>query len=323
MSALFQRSPGLHVQLSPLESALEMRQVPHLYQGEDPEDSPYDQMIGSLFTSLSTSWMYSAAIQIALNGSQPSWSRDGWNFVPIDLSTVQDSAGNKTYQHSLRSYQPSTNISITTPAIRGRLQCSPMEDIRNISTWLTKWDLTNSSVWNVSSNPKDLTTAYELGVTESTLHKLIFGNFLDTSYLGSALRVMCCPNGTHNSAIGYWTSIIRPTTSETTNFTVKWVLGNMRTRIYKADTADFLPGQEYMLSPNIPSVQALNCAPIIEKAAAEVIVDQSTKQVHDFTILEHPVPASEAWYDDMVTHYDPASTTLRYGIEGSPSILLY
>jgi hypothetical protein len=50
----------------------------------------------------------------------------------------------------------------------------------------------------------------------------------------------------------------------------------------------------------VPSLQALNCRPVIELAEADVTVDYTTGVVQDFTILGEPQPNSQPWSDPFV-----------------------
>jgi hypothetical protein len=57
-------------------------------------------------------------------------------------------------------------------------------------------------------------------------------------------------------------------------------------------------------------LQAINCRPQIESAAADVTVDYSTGAVEEFTVLEDPKPDLAPWSDPFVTcnqdfEYDP------------------
>lgn len=58
----------------------------------------------------------------------------------------------------------------------------------------------------------------------------------------------------------------------------------------------------------IPSVQALDCTPIIETSSAWVTVDQESGSVKEFSILDKPEAATEAWAHSFVTHRDDSMT---------------
>lgn len=106
---------------------------------------------------------YGATTQLSLQVPEPAWSSGGWSFAPINLSGISpqylQQPRNKTMGTEL-----STNVTLKTPAVRAQLECSPYDFTNDTTLWLTKWDLTNSSVWNTSANPADLKVGYELGV---------------------------------------------------------------------------------------------------------------------------------------------------------------
>jgi hypothetical protein len=325
MSALFQLEPGNLSQSATAHRELELRQIPLLTLTSSPPsaDDGYvyaADVLANLFTSLSTNWMYSAAIQLALNGSQPAWSLDGWSFIPLDVSNIANSStiqhtGNLSENGQVASSIFTTNISATTPAIRGRIECSPYEGLQNLSSWLTTWDLANSSTWNVSVNPKGITTGYELGADKG--QSMIYlpdpskghawNPLLNTSIFANPSEVTCCSYGTSQpakgAAVGYWSPNNPedlPFVDETwpINFTVKWIYGHALSGFYQVNKSY----SEHLMFTDVPSISALNCKPIIETATADVTVDQGSGQVQGFEILDDPVPAARAWTDVFVVH---------------------
>lgn len=320
MSALFESEQGSISQTHIVERQLELRQIPLLYNttaGPSVHAGPSHQaqVLENLFGNLSTNWLYSATIQIALNGSQPAWSLDGWSFVPIDVNGISNSlAAQGRNELTEKGLLPvATNITVSTPGIRGRIECTPYDNLNNISAWLTEWDLTNSTVWNVSSNPKDMDTGYELRAGRTTFRN----NFLDTSFLGNPSRPRCCVNETASdpaqapAAIGYWSPFDAaefpfPSSIWPRNFTTKWIYGdlrdgyNMSTKYRGSGSSSTSP--EHMLYMDKPSIQALRCKPIIESAAAKVTVGQSNGKVQSFDILEEPIIIDTPWTDGLLRH---------------------
>ncbi|KAI0096015.1 hypothetical protein GGR51DRAFT_544538 [Nemania sp. FL0031] len=165
MSSLWNRAPGTLPDTTSVPRTLELRHVPMVstvqlaVSPSSPDSSA--SLLGTIFSNISTSWIYGATTQLSLEGPEPSWSLEGWSFVPTDLSGISlqspQHIGNTTANAKL-----SANVTMTTPAVRARLECSPYDFIDDTDLWLTKWDLTNMDVWNTSINPVDLKTGYEL-----------------------------------------------------------------------------------------------------------------------------------------------------------------
>lgn len=239
--------------------------------------------------------MYTATIQLALNGTEPSWSRDGWSFVPIDLSITE--SGSPIQKVGSASFNPSKNVSVSTPAIRARLECTAYPDLANTSDWLTTLDLSNHSIWNASTRPQDVMTGYQLG----TGGQYGTGFFVDTNVLGTATYLACCANGTTQptqgrSAVGYWSKTdpfaVGYEVQWQNKITVKWIYGDLLSGLRYVNSTD-----NVTLFTEVPAAQALHCTPAIEKATADVTVDQRTGRVQSFKIIDEPKSALEAWKD--------------------------
>lgn len=207
--------------------------------------------------------MYSAIVQLSLNGSEPSWSSDGWSLVPKDLSTLsglelqQQGCENNTACVSVQS----VNVTMPTTAVRARLQCTPYEFLDETQTWLTEWNLTDETYWNIPESPRIIDQGYELGyATYNMFDSCSTSLFLDShgellanaanynaSWIPSSMtpffvdidRLICCQNVSldnqmHPASIGYWSPNIRcdslyvyPYIAESwpNNFTIKWIHG--------------------------------------------------------------------------------------------------
>ena len=48
-----------------------------------------NKFVKNHLTNSTTNWMYSAVNQASMNGTEPLWTRDGWNFVPLDVSSLE------------------------------------------------------------------------------------------------------------------------------------------------------------------------------------------------------------------------------------------
>ncbi|KAF2144855.1 uncharacterized protein K452DRAFT_343342 [Aplosporella prunicola CBS 121167] len=319
MSTLFQLEQNHLVHSATINRSFGLRQLPFLYTTtamESMVDSETyagpthtAEILAQVFTNPTTNWLYSATIQLSLNGSQPPWSLDGWSFVPLNLTGLSDgiqNIGNDTIENNFRF---STNASFSTPAIRGRLECSPYQGLDNTSAWMRKWDLTNSSTWNQSTVPKGATTGYELG-TEA--HDPFSNNFFDTSFLANPSRPRCCVNGTSDgtpkgpAALGYWSpadpmTFPYPSDPWPRNFTTKWIYGKLHSARMRHPDSDYeLSDRKHWIYTEVPSIQALNCMPIIETATSHITVDLNTGQVKSFNITDTPIVDTVAWSAGLV-----------------------
>ncbi|KAI0445143.1 hypothetical protein F4803DRAFT_509535 [Xylaria telfairii] len=323
MSSLWTREPGHLTTLIPVPKVLELRTVPELGVNMLPKlyhfaTDSRGVFVQSLFADLSTSWIYGATTQLTLDGPDPPWSIDGWSFVPstLNMTSLEDvyvqNTGNATELSA--SF---VNITMETPAIRARIECSPYTFLDDETRWLTKWDLTDNTHWNTSANPKDLKVGYELGVVgESWDPSTLFHVGDDpnddqwTTFFVNFRRLECCENTTDGSvglaSIGYWSANVAeefqgdyPFISDIwpANFTVKWIHGRATESIRKVvnwpDNNDDNENSLIWLEP--PRMTALNCQPIIETANSRVTVYSHNERVTSYEILETPRSYEEAW----------------------------
>lgn len=325
-SALFEQTTGVISDPVSLNRSLELRQTPYLRKvnetypptfGGSRGAYGYDYVgttLSDLFGNLTNNWLYSGVIQATLNGTEPEWSQGGWSFVPVDLSGLKDrqKPTKEVDPDKVETYASLVNITMTTPAIRGRVQCYQPEEIRNGSTrWLTNTTFTdpetNKTVRNVMPN------------------NLMLGGPLapDAKYIS------CCYNHTIKPsndtlpqpvAIGFWTQDLADTSkyvsASLNNFTVKWIQGD----------AD--PGHASMDSsptvyfPKNPKIQAVKCMPTFEKAEAEIVVDKEAKRVLSHRILGEPVADDSAWSDSFVVHdlSDPNDPAVQKEIKDTSNL---
>ena len=314
MSALFELNTGLIDSHVTLNRSLELRNTPHVrLQSETypPNFHSSRRVFGfdyvsstleELFTNLTTNWMYSAVIEATLDGSQPPWSKDGWSFVPIDLSNLENMK--ETYHNNdpktnavFTNYSP-VNVTMSTPAIRARLECSPTADVLNTTWWLEPNNYTDSRTnkSKVVNNVK-----YVWGFTLPTVN-------YSTPLAPDAQTIQCCFNQTDPSrvkdwsmplAVGYWTVNYgegNSVTGDNGNFTVKWVFGEGGFPDYYSSS---LPP---IMFPSAPKLQSLNCMPIMETSEAEITVDKQTGRVQSYKILKDPAVDDSAWSDNFVFH---------------------
>ncbi|KAE8162573.1 hypothetical protein BDV40DRAFT_312370 [Aspergillus tamarii] len=326
MSALFQRDTGVVIETQTLERSLEIRQIPHIFKTQEFTIRYATNFLGTILAqlhgNLSSHWMYTAANQLTLNGSEPAWSKGGWSFVPVDLSSVSLSTPGNIGINDQGGIDKNSqiNVSLATPAIRGRIECSPYEGLLNLSAWITPTDVSNSSSWTISPSAGDLKMAYQLGVgfklneyRPSMIFPEPLRNYTNcdkcTPIFANPSSIQCCGNGTDTgtdpmAAVGYWSPNGNPAAwnprAWSRNFTTKWIHGH-------AQSATELLGpygykQPHLLFTSIPSITAMNCIPLVETANAEVTVDPATGEVRAFNITDEPQIADNAFSDVFLPH---------------------
>ena len=238
MSALFERQPGAFIHSLQIARDIEPRQNPFLHSdtfitvmaGKTGSNIP-GRILGKTFTDVESNWMYSAAIQLTLDGAEPTWSKDDWSFTPMSLSRLPDIA-NPTHLQNIgassekRPFASTVNLTVQTTAMRARLICEPRtEDIIDVSSWLQTVNfkrLSNSTRGPVNNSPVfDITP-------------VMFMNH-STSILAHPGRVACCLNQSSSKypqsiAIGYWSVndgelFPHPVEQWPINMTVKWLYG--------------------------------------------------------------------------------------------------
>jgi hypothetical protein len=215
MSALFEQDVSHLSNPISLERTLELRQIPHLRLISDMYPPTLDSQwgytyvgatLGELFKNLSTNWMYTAEIQLTMDGAEPAWSKDGWNFVPIDLSHLEnktraeDSSGLDTKFNEV-SYSH-INVTLRTPAIRGRVECTSIKEVNDTRTWLTTLEFPDPQ--------KNSTRNFTM-----PLGHMFAETQYDTALAPDGQFLSCCLNQTESTcinslsmpiALGYWTN---------------------------------------------------------------------------------------------------------------------
>ncbi|KAI3342654.1 hypothetical protein F4824DRAFT_115259 [Ustulina deusta] len=342
MSSLWAREGGALPSVVDVPRQLELRHVPQLSAGTQQFTSHagnYKQsLLSELFDNMRTSWIYGAAVQTSLNGSEPPWSSGGWSFVPYDLSivppTTLQNTGNQAPvpKHSM-------NATVDTSAIRARLECSPHEhlDLEDSKTWLTEWDLNNATQWDKETSTTALSRGFELGLSDVGDNALLYldrqpddqGNY--TTFFANNKRFQCCQNKTNGQigpgSVGYWSPNLQngsfyPDFAGTwpANFTVKWVHG-LPVEGYCGILPTFGCMPRLMWAEK-PRMAALNCMPIIETANATVTVDAADGRVVDFALHGEPRPDGHAWSNDFKQHkYNETVSGFAINITTSHGIL--
>ncbi|KAL5393093.1 hypothetical protein PMIN06_001716 [Paraphaeosphaeria minitans] len=325
-SALFEQTTGVINDAVKLNRSLELRQIPYLRMVNETYPPTYGGSRGAygypyvgtvledLFGNLTNNWLYSGVIQATMNGSEPKWSKDGWSFVPVDLSDLKNrqTATSDTDSDQSDAYGAPINITMTTPAIRGRVECYQPEEIRNGST---NWN------YNTTWTDPDTNQTKKVNMPATSM----FGG----PTLPDSRYVSCCYNHTDSSlngsaplplALGYWTQDFANTSeyvsASLNNFTVKWVAGD------GASLDGLMSDQETLYFPNIPNIQAVKCMPVFEKAEADIVVDKQGGSVLSYHILGEPTPDDGAWTDAFVLHAlsDPNDPAVKKEIKDTSNL---
>jgi hypothetical protein len=140
--------------------------------------------------------------------------------VPLDLQNMNTTGRSDTS----RMKNSASNVTISTPAIRVRLDCETVPAIRNVSSWLSADNLDTDLIRNQTGLQNF--TAFSRYMFEGTPAY--------TTMYADLNKVQCCANGTGNysdpSAFGHW-SPANPTrypyvdNSWPLSFVPKWIVG--------------------------------------------------------------------------------------------------
>jgi hypothetical protein len=189
----------------------------------------------------SQNWWYGAAIEVSLNASQLAWSQGEWSFVPIELFGIIDSNsiehGNTTTEDI--AVVTSANVTLPTSALRAWLDCKPIDEVANQSSWLQKFTLEemNTYLW---TNITELADGYQVS-------DIMFANTSSsTTASGVAKPLLCCANDTgsdpQRSVNGFWSPLQTNITTGLLEFpyasrqwpmlfVTKWIVGKPRSFI--------------------------------------------------------------------------------------------
>ncbi|KAI0420768.1 hypothetical protein F5X98DRAFT_391488 [Xylaria grammica] len=310
MSSLWSLESGTINSSFRIPRKLQLRHVPRVSAEPAGELIISPGLIGfgeifNLLSSMRTSWIYGAAIQLSLGGSKPPWSSNGWSFVPSDLSLIPrgklQNVGNQT-----AFPDAPTAVVLETQAIRARLECSPYGFISNISTWATRWDLTDGKTWDLPESPDLISHGYELGLLDSynTGFLVNKSSAYHTTIFADSSRLQCCENITDGKlgpgSVGYWS----PNTGsdKSNNFTVKWIHGYPVEGYQVLDPYNLGQYNAHLMWADEPQMAALNCMPLVETANASVTVDAEDGRIIEFDILDIPRLDEFAWIENFVPH---------------------
>lgn len=325
MAAIFERGPGITTLSASVNSSHALRQSPLTYN----HTLNFYYTLGSTYSGqapflqdtmriMTSDWMYSALDQITLDSPQPAWSRDGWSFTPVDLESlpfVSHSNGfnDTASKGSTGALSASvTNLTLTTSALRARLQCESVET--KDPSWLEENEVDLFPREN-STEAKDARdrlrrAGYILP------HTVFNGTAHETSIFSRTSTIQCCSNETDASgraAVGYWSQMnasawwgfdatlgfsawtgygpdVWPP-----NFAVKWIAGPTTTTNVTVYTDGAASNYKIMQFKEVPPMAFLSCKPVIETAHAKLVLAHGSGQVLDFEILDEPQEQLEPW----------------------------
>ncbi|RWA07716.1 hypothetical protein EKO27_g7380 [Xylaria grammica] len=323
MSSLWSLESGTINSSFRIPRKLQLRHVPRVSAEPADELILFSELVGlgeifNLLRSMRTSWIYGAAIQLSLGGSKPPWSSNGWSFVPSDLSLIPRGKLQNVGNRTAFSDAPAVVV-LETQAIRARLECSPYGFISNISTWATRWDLTDGETWDLPESPDLISYGYELGLfgLQNTGFFVNKSSADFTTIFANSNRLQCCENITDGQlgpgSVGYWS----PNTGSN-NFTVKWIHGYPVEGYQVLDPYN-LGYYAHLMWADEPQMAALNCMPVVETANASVTVDAEDGRIIEFDILDIPRLDEFAWIENFVPHQrgpitGAVNVTISHGI---------
>ncbi|OAL47772.1 hypothetical protein IQ07DRAFT_571304 [Pyrenochaeta sp. DS3sAY3a] len=320
MSALFEKRATNVVQQVELQQDLSLREIPvitEIYTEDSKQKYAPIRVLNELYLDASKNWLYGAGIQLSFNGSQLPWTFDGWNFLPMELSNMPGTDGTSTAQSKDGSTTSSTNVTVEVPAIRARLDCRPIDQLSNTSSWLDRVD------------PEDVAGILptELGHLNMTGDLQLFylppnmfaGTQDHTTTLSSSNLITCCSNGTtdnrQKAVMGYWSPVMAPDWQPKDggfpwedmpwplSIVPKWIVG--RPFVALDERGD---GELYF--NEAPQIQAAHCQPIIETTKAEVTIDRDSGAVHSYSIKDSIIADTSAWEDVFTRHELDKSDTI-------------
>jgi hypothetical protein len=321
MAAIFEKQTV--IQTRPLESI----DAINAYRSQAIRQEPFEFRIGIgqrpfyltniLLQTDQTDWLYNALDEITLNRSTPAWTKDEWAFTPVDIIfrdgydgdgpiSGQSQNGSRNEAEYIKS---SVNVSITTPAIRSRLECNPVR----LPT--TDW---------LDSVQDAFPDALNKSVTGHVLPTFISnGDSFNAPVFSAPRRMACCTNGTSpggQSIVAYWSSNntiydkrpemvaeednvegFKELNNWSRRFAIKWVTGPTASTTVRGtdpthiDTNVGYANESVLYFLEEPQMTVLDCKPIIEQVNASITLARYTKQILEFELLGPPQQVQEAW----------------------------
>ncbi|KAF1830045.1 hypothetical protein BDW02DRAFT_573425 [Decorospora gaudefroyi] len=302
MSALFEQKTTNVSNPATLERTLEPRELPIITTVRTDSlspDVPYWEVLNRLLMNPPKSWLPGAAIQLSFNGTKLPWTHDGWSFVPLDLSNIPSTTSTQLKAREGTVYP--TNVTVTTSAIRARVECNQVPEAANVSAWLVHPE-EDTFPYGETYNLEDPENYYRFRAT-------IFDNTpSNTSVFATSTILRCCSNGTgdatQRAVIGHWSPVDAGGFPHADSqwplpFVTKWIVGKPQ---YLKGSYSELGDSEVLLFKDIPDVQAARCMPIIEAVEATVTVDKDNGMVQSHGITGSVATAQSAWSEGLTRH---------------------
>lgn len=298
MSALWERKATILELDADLSSQLELRSVPHIFRGYDKHGQrdriAYPKIAQHLYGGelYQTSWIYGGLAESAFGAFPPAWSKDGWNFPPVDITSVLNTLPELSSSRKDNVADPILNVTFDSVGLRGRVECTPID---NTSRWFSERTVTWSNgtregyYFNASMPNKSPGFEFtpevrmvELPWTGSSPKVVTIGQWLHSNY--SSLHDRGDP-------------LYKPTNSR--NFTVLWIQAN-----YPIPANNSRDLSSRRIWAQRPQIQALNCRPLFETSKFRIVVNAETNQVRHYSVLEPVREATSAWTDGFTRHID-------------------
>jgi hypothetical protein len=322
MAAIFERGPGIATTIAYANNAYIPRQTSITYNhtvnpffGLEKFYPHHSLFLQDAMRITTSDWLYSALDQITLDSQQPAWSRDGWSFTRVDMTSLPSTrnfSASDTDENTGPSFVSLANSTLTTSALRARLQCDRVETEN--PTWFTTNEV---DLFSNENNTEAREIKDRLNRTGYILPHTVFNNTEhETSVFSRTSTIQCCSNDTDpagRAAVGYWSQMNTTAwwAQDVTlglsgwvgygpenwppNFAVKWIVGPTTTSNVTAYTNGAASKYKIMQFTEIPPMAFLDCKPVIEKADAKVTLAHGTGQVLDFEILGDPQAQTEPW----------------------------
>jgi hypothetical protein len=319
MAAVFERHTAIHTQNTydkDIETirSFTTRQEPFHF-GIDMSQRPL-YLTDSLLEISKIDWLYDALDDITLQTPALPWTKDEWMFTPVNLTNRDDqnvlyvtSQDQSEARNDAASFTSSFNISLTTSALRGRLECKAA----TVST--TEWLDDVDSVYP---------NRFDKSATGHVLPTTIYTSDNFTAPVFSApRRLACCTNSTDQnkqSVVAYSSSnnavydqrpAIPVDSNEpedmivssgwTKDFAIKWIIGSTASTAVPGTESNFISSNIGLANESVlyytekPQMSIMKCSPIIEQVNASITFARDTSQILTYKLLEDPQPAIGAW----------------------------
>ncbi|KAF1974355.1 hypothetical protein BU23DRAFT_531901 [Bimuria novae-zelandiae CBS 107.79] len=282
-----------------------------------------------------TEWLRTAMDEITSNTPTLAWTKDEWVFMPMNTTTISGDATSTEVssvsgsQDAFEYAVSSANVTYTTSALRGRLECNALSVPMD---WLDQ-------VQDLFRNDPIFQNRNYENITGYVLPNTLFSNTSKAPIFTVPRRMACCANGTDpekQSTIAYWSNnstlneeetevpvgaegpeVLRVPGNYPRHFLIKWIVGQAATTpVSGAEALLSLAvgnGNETLLYfLHRPQISIMECTPIIEQANASITFAKTSSQIFDFHLLHEPHPAPGAWdhaYD--IEYSAPRSSTCR------------